>query len=158
MALSSLELQAGDALAHRLGAHAGGEEPLATTDAAAVLAVEIAEVPAVHGDLRQQVAGLQLGDLVPGLADLLLEALGLHLEALLLGLDGRAHLQLGVLDALRDGGLFLGLLLLDVVVDLLDQLGGQLAQLRRGGLGGLLAGSHQHLAGLLEDDGVRGGR
>ena len=51
-AAERLEVEAGDALTHGLGAHARGEEPLAATDAAAVLAIEVAEVPAVDGDLR----------------------------------------------------------------------------------------------------------
>ncbi len=84
------------------------------------------------------------------------EALGLHLEPLLLGLEGGAHLELGVLDALSHGGLFLGLLLLDIVVDLLDQLGGQPAQLGRDALGGLLTRGDQDLTGLFEDDRVLG--
>ena len=153
-----LEVEAGDALAHGLGAHAGPEEPLAAADAAAVLAVEVAEVPAVQRRLGQEVAGLDAADLVLGPADLLLEALGLDLEALLLGLEGGAHLELGVLDALPDGGLLLALAGLDVVVDALHELRGQLAQLGRGGLAGLLAGGHEDLAGLLEDDGLLGRR
>ena len=78
LAGESLEVEAHDALAHGLRAHAGPEEPLAALDAAAVLAVEVAEVPAVQRGLRQEVTGLQAGDLVLGAADLLLEALGVH--------------------------------------------------------------------------------
>ena len=156
LAGEALEVEADDALADGLGAHARSEEALAAADAAAVLAVEVAVVPAVQRGLRQEVAGLQAGDLVLGAADLLLEALGIHLEALLLGLQGGAHLQPGIVDALPDGRLLLRLAGLDVVVDALHELGGQLAQLGRGGLAGLLAGGHEDLAGLLEDDGLLG--
>ena len=156
LAGEGLQVEAHDALAHGLGAHARPEEPLAAADAAAVLAIEVAEVPAVQGGLGQEVAGLQAADLVLGPADLLLEALGLHLEVLLLGLERGAHLQLGILDALADGLLFLRLASLDVVVDALHELGGQLAQLRQRRLAGLLAGGHEDLAGLLEDDGLLG--
>ena len=152
----ALEIEAGDALADGLGAHAGAEEPLTAADAAAVLLVEVTEVPAVEGRLRQEIARLEAADLVLGPADLLLEALGVDLEALLLGLEGGAHLEPGVLDALPDGGLLLALAGLDVVVDALHELGRQLAQLCRGGLAGLLAGGHEDLTGLLEDDGLLG--
>ena len=72
-----LEVHARDALTDRLGAHARAEQPGRATHAAAVLAVELAEVPAVERGLGQQLARLEPRDLVLGLADLLLEAFGL---------------------------------------------------------------------------------
>ena len=76
-------------LADRLGAHARGEQAGCAAHAAAVLAVELPEVPAVERRLGQQVARLELADLVLGLADLLLEALRFGLEAILLGSPAR---------------------------------------------------------------------
>ena len=126
------------ALPDRLGAHAGGEQAGCTTHAAAVLAIEFPEVPAVEGRLRQQVTGLELADLVLGLADLLLEAFRLRLEALLLGLELGVQLELQVGDPLLDGCLLGSLPLLDLRVDPFDLL-----------LGGLAQGSHGLLVSRL---------
>ena len=60
-----------------------------------------------------------------------------------LGLEGGAHLELGVLDALGDSGLFLVFPGLDVVVDALDHLGGELAELVGGLLRRRLARGHR---------------
>ena len=84
-----VQLHALDQLADGLGAHAGGEEPRAATDARAVLAVQLAEVEAVERGLGQHHARLDALDLVARLADVVLGALGLALEALALGLERR---------------------------------------------------------------------
>ena len=63
-----LEVHALDQLTDGLGAHAGAEQAGGAADAGAVLAVELAEVPAVERGLGKQHAGLELRDLVLGAA------------------------------------------------------------------------------------------
>ena len=79
-----LELHAHDQLAHCLRAHAAAEQARATAHAGAVLAVELTEVEAVEAGFGQHHAGLDAVDLVARLADVVLGALGLALEALAL--------------------------------------------------------------------------
>ena len=93
-----VELHALDQLADGLGAHAGAEQARATAHAGAVLAVQVAEVEAVERRLGQHHARLEAVDLVARLADVVLGALGLALEALALGLERGVELQAQVLD------------------------------------------------------------
>ena len=149
------EVHAHDQLTDGLGAHARAEETRRATHAAAVLAVELAEVHAVERDLGQEHAGLKASDLILRLADLLAEALGLALEAIALRLERGVHLEAEVVDLALDAGLFLRLLALDVGVELLDRLGSRLAQPAERVLVGLVALGDDDLVG--EPDGGRRG-
>ena len=138
-------------LADGLRAHARGEQAWRATHTAAVLAVELPEVPAVEGRLGQQVARLEARDLVLRLADLLLEAIRLGAQSLLLGLELGVDLQPQVRDLLADGCLLGSLALLDLGVDAFDLVLGSLAQRGDGLLVGRFALGDDDL--IAEQDG-----
>ena len=106
--------------------------------------------------LGQHHAGLDAVDLVTRLADVVLGAFGLRLEALALSLERRVELQPSILELLANGLLLVGLALLDFLVDALDLRSGGLVECGVSGLAGLVASADDDLAGRLEDDRLLG--
>ena len=141
-----LEVHPADDLADRLGAHAGAEHAAAL----GARAVALVEHPVLG--LADGLHRLEALELVAQLAQLVLEALGLLLQAGALVLERLVDAGREVGDLLLDGAGLVGLALLEVGVDLLGVLADDLAQARGGLLAALVAGGDDDLAGRGEGD------
>ena len=142
-----LEVHAQDPLADGLGAHAGAEQAGRATHAAAVLAVELAEVPAVERRLRAAASpawSLLISSLALRISSLRPSASALR-RSFSVSSCG-VELQPQVLDLLLDAGLLGRLALLDLGVDALDLVAGRpCAGAASGLLVGLVALGHDDL-------------
>ena len=145
-----LEVHPDDDVAHRLGAHAGPEDP-AGAGTGAVLLVQLAELHLA--DRHERLEGL---DLVTGAAELLLLALGLLLLDVALALERLVHGRLELVDLLLGTALLVQRAPLGGVRDPVRLGGDDLLQLRERGLAALLAGRDHDLARRGEGDRLLG--